>query len=1716
MIYINMKYFIDGKYQSNKLKETFKNNIWKVSDPPLFSLKSSSEKDNGSLICKYNNDKTFTTPSGDYKKGKMTVELDPRKDAFSYKLHKKEPSYRYGRTQTCQSISNNRNKRNAYNKKVAKYNAICKYKSKNCTKAPQRSVYTQSCSWNYRYQYYNSSTGNSQGPFDYKWTIDNSCIPTLLGNRCKDLPVAFSKSTNSSNLYGTCDKYLNTSNGKCGNDQPIDNYCSKIKDGQFCLDDPKCTYNFTINQCVTKDNKGYNYFIQPNLNCMIKDINSIFNSTDEKYDIDKITISQYLNEVGISNPFKILEEINELQEKIYNLYDITNPENKLHYQKIKSRVSELINVILPKLLKKEDINFESDNETCKQQTNKKLCDNYNTLCEFKNGSCVSKKPIKNPELIDIFSKFKKDFEESVKVLANNLSYKTKELDKGCSKILFENKKYDSCEKLENAKEEKCKNTLDPYEGKFYTSCEEMTRKENSCKKSINWVIGEKNKEGDKTLANFINCKEKKSSEDKCKELNYGWGWNDEKINDNSIYKLKVDLKVRNHNTAATNTPCKIEIISGFKKNIFTFFKRATRNQSISGSYELNKKPNIVRLFFEKDPHFFQFTEISFTLYKLKNDKEIKVGKKILFDNMTSNKYETTNETGGMDFNNTSYPPSRRFILNFESERKTKDLMIPNDFKKNFYHSCKQKKSIEDRCKSQGWENCKNKLDNDKTSLALKSETQNECIYHNGFKKLKVDGVCQKYLYFNRCKDCSSNNIIKAYQLAKETSMDIINKMCGSKLEELLKFKEKDISDRCDFIIEKSGTGFIRGKAKTKFDNDKEFFKNIFNKLEEIKKLDIKPIKGNSFSNMEKSDKNIFETNDMNIIYQIFKDYIVSFSDFSSKLKDANVKTKLPDKLKVDCDNFIINAYNLKEIVNQKDETINRIFKVQRNEKEFLKRKKIINWQNNHNILDLLDNKYKEDDLPLMDKLYVMSNVYDCNDFEFQFRKATPISGSIPKITRVYEFNNTLIFRGENNVNFKYAGYKKEGHHCRYKYTITGKGMFERNYKDLNKPIITTKRFHRHNYSGLPDLFYGVKNDNKKIVQQVITLYENYINFDKNKAVIDAKIENTEFKIKQAKDLIKKEIKNKKNIIDLYNFINKCQPTSKIEENVFKNDFEDLKLKIENNLSIEKYDNKKIDEIKKLIIQYENKIKCFEKFSNTNDNQDFDFDMSYLETIPKLTDEEKNISTIQGFYNYNMKYMNNLNLPVNQMNKIDSTTKKILVDHINELKKDLATIKNLFEIRISLTQGKCKKDGYEDCNAYLLKLKEDKCKTIPNPFGKGNNYASCQEMELLEEECSLTDDPFNGNYSSCQDKKEKEDKCIEDMYTSCQDKKDKLEKACKLRIDPWGKNYTSCAQKEEQEKNCLSKKNGYGVFYKSCEEFKKDQECISQKDPWGVNYISCKDIDDKENKCKEEGYTDCKNKKFNESCINEGYSSCESKNKILKKIEEIENQKNKALEILREEQDELINQKDDDIKNITDENKLLKQSKLDIEKAKDEADKEILKLTEIGNNNKNEIKNLIETRDSYLENIKKLENEEKNLKNKILELESTSSESNLKSNNEINTLKQQLKKITENNNKISDDSKNKIANLSKQIEDKRKENENKIRELNEKAQNKIKILIDKLKESERNGNKNNKNELKAKRELEKLKIESIRLKKRNKMLMMGGLVVVILLILFIVF
>ena len=72
---------------------------------------------------------------------------------------------------------------------------------------------------------YKTNNNSDFGDYDYKWTLNNSCIPTLSKDRCKNLPIAFTSSTNSGNLFGTCQNYLNQSNGKCENDPNfIDEY----------------------------------------------------------------------------------------------------------------------------------------------------------------------------------------------------------------------------------------------------------------------------------------------------------------------------------------------------------------------------------------------------------------------------------------------------------------------------------------------------------------------------------------------------------------------------------------------------------------------------------------------------------------------------------------------------------------------------------------------------------------------------------------------------------------------------------------------------------------------------------------------------------------------------------------------------------------------------------------------------------------------------------------------------------------------------------------------------------------------------------------------------------------------------------------------------------------------------------------------------------------------------------------------------------------------------------------------------------------------------------------------------------------------------------------------------------------------------------------------------------------------------------------------------
>lgn len=197
-------------------------------------------------------------------------------------------------------------------------------------------------------------------------------------------------------------------------------------------------------------------------------------------------------------------------------------------------------------------------------------------------------------------------------------------------------------------------------------------------------------------------------------------------------------------------------------------------------------------------------------------------------------------------------------------------------------------------------------------------------------------------------------------------------------------------------------------------------------------------------------------------------------------------------------------------------------------------RKEINWESNNNILDLLDNKYKEEDLPLMENIYLMTDTSNCKNS--YFRKLANLN---PKITKVKKALGKLTFFGEQTY-YDFKGYLGMWTGYSIKCTernITGSEQFQRSVnklEDLNKNVPSKIKWDYINNGGSRALFKGVKNDNKNILQQVITLYENYNNFDDIKAVIDAKIENTEIKIKQAKDLIKKELKNKKNIIDLYN------------------------------------------------------------------------------------------------------------------------------------------------------------------------------------------------------------------------------------------------------------------------------------------------------------------------------------------------------------------------------------------------------------------------------------------------------------------------------------------------------------------------------------------------------------------------------------------------------
>ena len=98
--------------------------------------------------------------------------------------------------------------------------------------------------------------------------------------------------------------------------------------------------------------------------------------------------------------------------------------------------------------------------SCMSQTTQK-CYNFDTMCKSENGSCIPINPIENPDLIDIFSDLKKDLEESIKVLANNLSYKFKRFNKKCSETLYENQKICNLRRIRKCKE-KCKSVFNSF------------------------------------------------------------------------------------------------------------------------------------------------------------------------------------------------------------------------------------------------------------------------------------------------------------------------------------------------------------------------------------------------------------------------------------------------------------------------------------------------------------------------------------------------------------------------------------------------------------------------------------------------------------------------------------------------------------------------------------------------------------------------------------------------------------------------------------------------------------------------------------------------------------------------------------------------------------------------------------------------------------------------------------------------------------------------------------------------------------------------------------------------------------------------------------------------------------------------------------------------------------------------------------------------------
>ena len=100
-------------------------------------------------------------------------------------------------------------------------------------------------------------------------------------------------------------------------------------------------------------------------------------------------------------------------------------------------------------------------------------------------------------------------------------------------------------------------------------------------------------------------------------------------------------------------------------------------------------------------------------------------------------------------------------------------------------------------------------------------------------------------------------------------------------------------------------------------------------------MEIKSLTSEDLLVMKENKQNIFNTNNNNEIDNLFKNYVESFYDLSKTLKDATLAGALSNDVKSELEKVVVNIYNLKEIINEKDENIERIFQVQSNEKDYL-------------------------------------------------------------------------------------------------------------------------------------------------------------------------------------------------------------------------------------------------------------------------------------------------------------------------------------------------------------------------------------------------------------------------------------------------------------------------------------------------------------------------------------------------------------------------------------------------------------------------------------------------------------------------------------------------------------------------------------------------------------------------------------------------------------